>query len=604
MASDSAPSRRRFLTGRFHGEQPVWRQVPTTGANPSDVLWGVWCDGPDHALVVGDGGAIHRLKGGAWRREESGVKEPLHAVVGFGGDNAVAVGWMGVIVHREDAGWHRNGGGIVDPITKRYAQTRANTPLFGLWASSPGDVWAVGDDGRVCRFDGTGWHEVDCPTDVHLRAVVRCRDGTLLVAGAQGTVLVCRNGEWARMETGTTTHLTGLHADGDGTVYAAGGQFNVRRNGFVGTVLSLRDGTWAALDSDEPLPRLRAVERVGDAVLAVGDHGTVARVEGDRLVTERVDTRRDLHGLAAAGGQRALSVGDGGAIIERTTVSADALPALDAGAAPVGRASPWEAVDGCPTDRVLWSVWGSEDQVVAVGDEGAIVAFDGRRWLSQVAPSPLHLHGVWGRRADQVYAVGDFATVIEFDGARLPASYAIGEPAAGWEIALATMFAFERARSPQGSDALLAELLDWARGAGCGPGAVDDELLQEHLIDAHAATEIERLFRARLWWAEQTGEDTRYLAAQHSMQAKRAAAKLAEAAREVFGPRALTESKLAALQRRTLTDHIFRERAALASALGLPEASADQPAGEQVARPAEEPLTAAASRGGNDGLIA
>ena len=418
MTSNSAPSRRRFLTGRIHGEQPVWRQVPTSGADPSDVLWGVWCDGPDHALVVGDGGAVHRLKDGAWRREESGVKEPLHAVVGFGGDNAVAVGWMGVIVHREGAAWRRHGGGIVDPITKRYARTRANAPLFGLWASSPEDAWAVGDEGRVCRFDGAEWHEVDCPTDVHLRAVVRCRDGTLLVAGAQGLVLEYRDGGWARMETGTTTHLTGLHADVDGTVYATGGQFNVRRNGFVGTLLRLRGGAWTTLACDEPLPRLRAVERVGDAVIAVGDDGTVARVEGDRLVTERVDTRRDLYGLAAAGGQRGLCVGDGGTVIERTTVSAAALPVLEADATPIGRASPWEAVDGCPTDRVLWSVWGSDDQIVAIGDEGAIVAFDGRRWLTHAAPSPLHLHGVWGRRADQVYAVGDFASVIEFDGTR------------------------------------------------------------------------------------------------------------------------------------------------------------------------------------------
>ena len=126
-----------------------------------------------------------------------------------------------------------------------------------------------------------------------------------MVAGAQGTVLTCRNGGWTQMHTGTATHLTGLHADGDGTVYATGGQFNVRRNGFVGTLLRLRDGTWATLDSDEPLPRLRAVERIGDAVLAVGDHGTVARVEGDRIVTERVDTRRDLYGLAAAGARNA-----------------------------------------------------------------------------------------------------------------------------------------------------------------------------------------------------------------------------------------------------------------------------------------------------------
>ena len=216
--------------------------------------------------------------------------------------------------------------------------------------------------------------------------------------------------------------------------------------------------------------------------------------------------------------------------------------------------------------------------------------------------APLPWPGVTVRATDSDAL--DCVVVIDFDGARLPASYAIGEPSEGWEMALGAMLAFEGPRSPQGSDALLAEILDWARGAETGPGAVEDVLLQEHLIDAHTAAEVERLFRARLWWAEHTGADTRYLAAQHSMQAKRAAAKLADAAREVFGPRALTEPKLAALQRRTLTNHVFRERAVAASALGLPEATAAEPAHDWAERPAEEPITVATSRGGNDGPIA
>ena len=217
--------------------------------------------------------------------------------------------------------------------------------------------------------------------------------------------------------------------------------------------------------------------------------------------------------------------------------------------------------------------------------------------------APLPWPGVMVRATDSEAV--DCVVVIDFagvPGSPLPTPSA--SPAEGWEMALSAMLAFERARSPQGSDALLAKLLDWARGAETGPGAVDDEILQEHLIDAHVAGEVERLFRARLWWAEHTGADTRYLAAQHSMQAKRAAAKLADAAREVFGPRALTEPKLAALQRRTLTDHVFRERAVMASALGLPEATAAEPAHDWAEPPAEGPITAAISRGGNDGPIA
>ena len=439
MPDDSVPSRRRFLTGRIRGERPVWQPVPAAGAGPNDVLWGVWCDGPGHALVVGDGGAIYRLSVGAWRREDSGIREPLHAVAGFGDDAAgrgatgkttgdaagkitgtaaVAVGWMGVVVHWDGTAWHRRGGGIVDPLTRRFSRIRANIPLFGLWASSPDDVWAVGDEGRVCRFDGSAWHEVDCPTDAHLRAVLRRPDGTLMVAGVQGTVLICRDGVWSPMATGTSSHLTALHAEADGSVYAAGGRFDARRNGFAGTLIRLREGTWTALATDEALPRLRSITRIGEAVVAVGDQGAIVRIEGDRVESEQSGTRRDLYALAAAGDRRALCVGDGGVLLERAPVSGAALPVFEAGAVPIGRASPWQAAGESPTDRVLWSVWGHGDRVFAVGDEGAIVTFDGKRWLAHAAPSPLHLHGVWGRHAGQVYAVGDFATVLEFDGAR------------------------------------------------------------------------------------------------------------------------------------------------------------------------------------------
>ena len=163
------------------------------------------------------------------------------------------------------------------------------------------------------------------------------------------------------------------------------------------------------MTSDNPPPRRRFL---------------TGRIHGEQPVWRQVPTAganpSDVlwGGVWCGGPGHALIVGDGGVVIERTTVSASALPSLEAGAAPVGRASPWAAADGCPSDRVLWSVWGDDGQVFAVGDEGAIVTFDGQRWAAHAAPSPLHLHGVWGRRADQVYAVGDFATVLEFDGAR------------------------------------------------------------------------------------------------------------------------------------------------------------------------------------------
>ena len=216
-------------------------------------------------------------------------------------------------------------------------------------------------------------------------------------------------------------------------VHAVGGQFNVRRNGFAGTLLRLRAGTWTASRlrrAAAAATRSGAGRRYGSRDRGSRHRGTGRRWTGS--LTERVDTRRDLHALAATGDQRGLCVGDGGVVIERTTVSAAALPSLEAGAVPVGRASPWQAVDGIPTDRVLWSIWGEEDRLFAVGGRWAPSSpSTASGWLAHTAPSPLHLHGVWGRRADQVYAVGDFATVIEFDGSHWREIHRLGIDVSG-----------------------------------------------------------------------------------------------------------------------------------------------------------------------------
>ena len=243
-----------------------------------------------------------------------------------------------------------------------------------------------------------------------------------------------------------------------------------------------------------------------------------------------------------------------------------------------------------------WILEGSQrcDCAELTADYAWLLAKDGRSnpgLVMLLVPMP------WpgaSARPEPSASIGPIA-VLDFDGASIPSSYVIGEPGEGWAIALETMLSLERVQSPRGSNALVNELLGWARGVDEGPGPVDDQLLQEHLVDAYFDSEIERILRARLWWTEQAGVDTTYLAAQHSMWAKRAEAKLAKAAPEVFGPHALTSPKFEALQRQALTTHVFRERAAIAAGLGLPEASSAEPEAEHSAPPAEALAHAATS---------
>ena len=179
--------------------------------------------------------------------------------------------------------------------------------------------------------------------------------------------------------------------------------------------LRLRGGTWSQLAGDEALLRLRAVGRVGGAVVAVGDHGTIARVAGDSIVTERIDTRRDLYALAAADGQRALCVGDGGTVIERTTVSATALPSFGVVLRWNGRE--WNSFSA-GTEAFLYGVCGRAlDDVVVVGLSGTSAHFDGRRWSRRATGTTADLLGVAPLDDTRWITVGTRGTALVWDGA-------------------------------------------------------------------------------------------------------------------------------------------------------------------------------------------
>lgn len=65
----------------------------------------------------------------------------------------------------------------------------------------------------------------------------------------------------------------------------------------------------------------------------------------------------------------------------------------------------------------LHGIWGSSaSSVWAVGDNGAIVHWDGLAWSEPSRPTSSHLHGVWGSSANDVWAVGTAGTILHWDG--------------------------------------------------------------------------------------------------------------------------------------------------------------------------------------------
>ncbi|HXT18217.1 MAG TPA: hypothetical protein VN706_21480 [Gemmatimonadaceae bacterium] len=73
---------------------------------------------------------------------------------------------------------------------------------------------------------------------------------------------------------------------------------------------------------------------------------------------------------------------------------------------------------GLPGAGSLFSVWGTAaNNVIAVGQKGRILHFDGTSWSLVESPTSRTLARVWGSSASDVWAVGD-SVLIHFDGTK------------------------------------------------------------------------------------------------------------------------------------------------------------------------------------------
>jgi hypothetical protein len=109
----------------------------------------------------------------------------------------------------------------------------------------------------------------------------------------------------------------------------------------------------------------------------------------------------DLYDVAGATADSAITVGSAGTILTR---SGDNLEA---------------AVS--PTTETLRSVWvDASGEAFAVGDNGAIVHWDGAAWSSMTSPSDSwfgwRLNAVWGSSPTNVFAAGEGSLLLRYNG--------------------------------------------------------------------------------------------------------------------------------------------------------------------------------------------
>jgi hypothetical protein len=294
----------------------------TLGAMGSTAV-GCWTDEPTHAEHVqwldAFDGATHGAFLCAWGRDGNDVW-----VVGGQPHRGAAwhydgQAWLPAMTPdvpllnwthgADDAQWIVGNAGHIlarfkDEVNWTLQSSPTDQPLWGVWAASEDEAWAVGGDpiasGEpdpvLLHWHNEEWTRVALPAvDREFRALFKVwgtGPDNVYAIGARGVILHYNGTAWRQQPSGTPRDLVSLWGRGPNDILAVGGRANgvlVRYNGEVWTP--------KVLDTE---PGLNGVwmDTKGRAIV-VGGRGRILTVEANRFAYERQDSANQLllHGV-------------------------------------------------------------------------------------------------------------------------------------------------------------------------------------------------------------------------------------------------------------------------------------------------------------------
>ncbi|MGH7672148.1 MAG: fibronectin type III domain-containing protein [Gemmatimonadales bacterium] len=269
-----------------------------------------------------------------WSPVATGAAGSLNHVWGTSAANVLAVGDNGQILRYAGTGW--------TPMPSGTSQW-----LYGVWGSSASNVYAVGLGGSVRRFDGTGWNGVAVGVSDNLMAVWGSAPNDIFVVGNGGRILHYDGTSWVPMASPTTEDLFGIWGASATDVHAVGRS---------GTLLHFNGSSWASVSPGVTVNLIGVWGAGGSDVFVVGGVTTVLR----------------YNGTTWSAGNTGINVGATG-------------------------------------------VWGtSTSDVYAAGTGGSdpIVRYDGTGWSQMTVGFPGVLEEIWGTLGGDVWAVGSGGTIL------------------------------------------------------------------------------------------------------------------------------------------------------------------------------------------------
>ena len=176
-----------FLS-RWTGAQWVV-DAPPEGTPSTRMLHGVWSSGPSNAWAVGQLSTVYSWNGASWTMvsdslRPAAVRDDYNAVWGSGSD-VWAVGESSIL--------H-----CTAPVACTNESSGGTGALLSVWGSAANNVFAVGDGGRILRYNGTAWSSMTSPTNRALARVSGSGPNDVWAVG--DSVLLHYNGTaWANV---------------------------------------------------------------------------------------------------------------------------------------------------------------------------------------------------------------------------------------------------------------------------------------------------------------------------------------------------------------------------------------------------------------------
>ena len=204
--------------------------------------------------------------------------------------------------------------------------------------------------------------------------------------------------------------LLSVWGDGPDDVRAVGGQVSAVGDPGVGIVLARDSDDWTPEPLPPDAPLLNWIHGAEGSVWTVGNAGAALRLEGGTWIADNTPVDVPLWGVWVLSATEAWAVGG------------DAFDSMGTGVLVHYANGAWQEVELPALDRpapAIFKVWGtSPANMVAVGDNGVILHYDGATWVQVPSGTTEDLISMWGTGPDDILAVGGRSNgvVARFDG--------------------------------------------------------------------------------------------------------------------------------------------------------------------------------------------